>query len=202
MAHTGAKRFMHHLGAFPLRAMEAEETKDIVWGSCLPTTGPRRNNEHTRVELVGHPRKPRRAFEDARNSKIYAHHYLMAARPCAIVAETWAPVTLWYGSLKPRARSSSSTNLVNLHGIRLLEHRSGNSGGVIRAGARRTPVFPWEKIVKIHSIALIQHQRVSKRVLFEDGVVPEVYMPAHEPRHELVPIPARIPYRSIPRHTP
>ena len=57
--------------------------------------------------------------------------------------------------------------------------------------------------MNIHYVAYVQHQRVLKRVLFEGDVVPEAYMPAHKPRHELVPLPPRTPpYRSTPRHNP
>ena len=56
----------------------------------------------------------------------YMRHYVMAARPCAIVDEIRKPITLWYGNLKPRARTSSSTNLVNIGVIRWWNTAPGN----------------------------------------------------------------------------
>ena len=58
-----------------------------------------------------------------------------------------------------------------------MEHRSWKATDVIRAGARWTLALPQEKITKVHSVAYVQHQRFSKRVLFEDDVAQEAYMP-------------------------
>ena len=135
---------------------EAEEIKNIVWGSCLPTPGPRRKYKHKRVKLIGHP-----AFPDLSGAPFHRCQYL--ASPCLHLISIHHhrhPLRIPRGrqcSSRLRAALPAEIKLCNIF---LLTHRARHKPNQVPGRCR--PIERWPTLNVIPARAVL-FERGSQR---------------------------------------